>query len=617
MSKRKLLGVHDIPAGAEIRLQPTTASVPSSYAFIISDGGANNKLLRYTSTIPADKLFLGASNPTLQSDSGDSKALKVKFGGNAGLQATSSGLGVKIESNKGLTVGSSGLATVIESNKGLTVGSSGLAAVADAAQSIELGSSGIGITLKSGNQGLQHDSGLALKLNGSSLPSLEIDSSGVGVKLASTSGQAISVGGTGLYLQNLSEAALASSVDMSSKVLLVATPNADAKAANKGYVDSVAQGLDLKESCDVATTAALTATYSNGSGDDGIGATLTNSASQAAFTLDGQSASSSPALAVGARVLVKNQSSAVQNGIYTITSMGSGSANWILTRATDFDAAADMDKGSFTFVERGTANADSGFVMTQDAAITVGTTGITWSQFSGAGQITAGVAMIKTGNVLDVSVPELTALGSASIHQTQDFFMMTDNGTHKKVTFSNLCDSLYADITSGDFTINAGGVGAIGTDKIKDTMIDWGASTGQVNSDDVPEGSSNKFYSAANRLGDVGMKEYTIAIDSSGEMDSTQSDSAVSAPVSSGDLAGYVELTIPSAYQSASSKKMHVQVWEGGFATDSVIQSAASFPVALQTGSGSYKLYVQADGLGASAGNFKIAVVFQTHGQAS
>jgi len=594
MSKRKLLGVHDIPAGAEIRLQPTTASVPSSYAFIISDGGANNKLLRYTSTIPADKLFLGASNPTLQSDSGDSKALKVKFGGNAGLQATSSGLGVKIESNKGLTVGSSGLATVIESNKGLTVGSSGLAAVADAAQSIELGSSGIGITLKSGNQGLQHDSGLALKLNGSSLPSLEIDSSGVGVKLASTSGQAISVGGTGLYLQNLSEAALASSVDMSSKVLLVATPNADAKAANKGYVDSVAQGLDLKESCDVATTAALTATYSNGSGDDGIGATLTNSASQAAFTLDGQSASSSPALAVGARVLVKNQSSAVQNGIYTITSMG-----------------------SFTLVEGGTANADSGFVMTQDAAITVGTTGITWSQFSGAGQITAGVAMIKTGNVLDVSVPELTALGSASIHQTQDFFMMTDNGTHKKVTFSNLCDSLYADITSGDFTINAGGVGAIGTDKIKDTMIDWGASTGQVNSDDVPEGSSNKFYSAANRLGDVGMKEYTIAIDSSGEMDSTQSDSAVSAPVSSGDLAGYVELTIPSAYQSASSKKMHVQVWEGGFATDSVIQSAASFPVALQTGSGSYKLYVQADGLGASAGNFKIAVVFQTHGQAS
>ena len=162
----------------------------------------------------------------------------------------------------------------------------------------------------------------------------------------------------------------------------------------KAYVDSVASGLDMKESSHVATTANLAATYDNGT--DGVGATLTNSGSQAALEIDGQTTVATE------RVLVKNQATTAQNGIYVVTTVGDGSTNWVLTRATDFDTSSEVDSGSFTFVETGTVNADHGFVMTTDGAITFGTTAINWSQFSGAGQITAGAGLTKSGSTLNV-----------------------------------------------------------------------------------------------------------------------------------------------------------------------------------------------------------------------
>jgi len=157
---------------------------------------------------------------------------------------------------------------------------------------------------------------------------------------------------------------------------------------NKSYVDSVANGLDVKESVRVATTADLSATYSNGAG------TLT-AGSNGAISIDGVS------LVLNDRVLVKDQTTQTQNGIYKVTTVGSGSAAFVLTRTPDANDAAELTGGVFTFVEEGTANADNGYVATHNGTPTFGTTNITFDQFSGAGQISAGNGLTKTGNTID------------------------------------------------------------------------------------------------------------------------------------------------------------------------------------------------------------------------
>ena len=158
--------------------------------------------------------------------------------------------------------------------------------------------------------------------------------------------------------------------------------------ATKEYVDATSQGLDVKQSVVAATTTNLTATYDNGT--SGVGATLTYGA--AVTTLDGVT------LTNGDRILVKDQSTASQNGIYIRTS----STVW--TRTVDADTAAELTGGAFVFVEQGTANADNGYVFTHEGTPTIGSTSLTVGQFSGAGQITAGAALTKTGNQLDVAV---------------------------------------------------------------------------------------------------------------------------------------------------------------------------------------------------------------------
>ena len=167
--------------------------------------------------------------------------------------------------------------------------------------------------------------------------------------------------------------------------------------ANKAYVDQVAQGLDTKPSVRAATTADLSATYSNGS--SGVGATLT-AGSNGAIVIDGVS------LSVDDRVLVKDQSTASQNGIYRVSTQGDGSTAFVLTRATPEDQPTELTGGSFVFVEEGTANANNGYVFTHTGQPTFGTTNLDVAQFSGAGQITAGAALSKTGNQLDVEVDD-------------------------------------------------------------------------------------------------------------------------------------------------------------------------------------------------------------------
>jgi hypothetical protein len=161
----------------------------------------------------------------------------------------------------------------------------------------------------------------------------------------------------------------------SQKITGLADPTAAQDAATKAYVDATAQGLDAKQSVRAATTAAgtLASDFENGDTIDGV------------------------ALATGNRILVKDQAAPAENGIYVVNASGAP------TRASDLDTWADVP-GAYVFVEEGTTNADSGWVSTADAGGNINSSAMPWAQFSGAGQITAGNALTKTGNTLDVAV---------------------------------------------------------------------------------------------------------------------------------------------------------------------------------------------------------------------
>lgn len=154
-----------------------------------------------------------------------------------------------------------------------------------------------------------------------------------------------------------------------------------ASGTTKKYIRSAefnfylhALGLTTYTATRVATTVALTVTYANGAA--GVGATLTNAGAQAALSIDGV------ALAVNDRVLVKNQASQLQNGIYTVTNIGSGATNWVMTRATDYDQAAEVVQFGVILSDQGTLNAGILWQETAAGPFTIGTSPITFAAFS-------------------------------------------------------------------------------------------------------------------------------------------------------------------------------------------------------------------------------------------
>lgn len=180
----------------------------------------------------------------------------------------------------------------------------------------------------------------------------------------------------------------------------VAAPANASDAVTKTYADSIAAGLSVRDSVQAATAAALpTNVYNNGS--SGVGATLTG-VSVGALTIDGYSPS------VGDRILVKNEATAANNGIYSVTTVGSVSVAYVLTRTTDYDTSAQIFSGTYTLALNGTANADKSFALTTTGTVTVGTTALSFTQINAGNTYTAGTGLTLSGSAFSITNTAVT-----------------------------------------------------------------------------------------------------------------------------------------------------------------------------------------------------------------
>lgn len=232
----------------------------------------------------------------------------------------------------------------------------------------------------------------------------------------------------------------------------VADPESPGDAANKRYVDTVAQGLSILPSAKAATTTDLGATYAAGPNglNPGVGATLTIPA-VATLNIDGVTS-----WTLGDNILVKDQTNLFENGSYTITQVGGAVTNWILTRAT-FDDEPDEIPGSFEFVSLGTQYKSTGWVATTPSAnngIVVGTDDIVWVQFSGAGTYIAGNGLDLQGNIFSVNVD------GSSIEIVADTLQVANNGITNAMLAGSIENSKLVN-SSISFSANTGTTDAV------------------------------------------------------------------------------------------------------------------------------------------------------------
>jgi hypothetical protein len=230
---------------------------------------------------------------------------------------------------------------------------------------------------------------------------------------------------------NLTGGTLSGAIAMgTNKITGLGTPTADADAVTKSYVDAIAQGIDAKASVVAASSANLTLS--------------------GAQTIDGVS------VIAGDRVLVKDQTTTTNNGIYLCAS-----GSW--TRTTDADTYSELI-AAYTFVEGGTVNANNGFICTIPTSGTLGSTSITFAQFSGAGQVTAGTGMSKTGNTLNVN----TASSARIVVGADEIDLATTGVTAS--TYKSVTVDAFGRITAGTNPTTIAGFGI--TDAYTKTEVD-------------------------------------------------------------------------------------------------------------------------------------------------
>lgn len=236
------------------------------------------------------------------------------------------------------------------------------------------------------------------------------------------------------------------------KITGLGTPTDATDAATKGYVDSTAIGLDIKLSVRVATTADIDLATALENGD----------------TLDGVT------LATGNRVLVKNQTDATQNGIYLVAASGAAS------RSEDANSDAEVTAGLFTFVEQGTVNGNTGFVLTTDNPITLGSTSLVFSQFSGVGTFTAGNGLTLAGTSFSVDVTPTA--GNASLTNTGGAVeVKTNTSDGLEVTASGLGINNGTGLTFSSGALVFDTANGYGTRKLAFNVGDGTATTYAVN----------------------------------------------------------------------------------------------------------------------------------------
>jgi hypothetical protein len=258
------------------------------------------------------------------------------------------------------------------------------------------------------------------------------------------------------------------------KITGLGTPTDGTDAATKAYVDSAAQGIDWKASVRAATTGNITLASALENGD----------------TLDGVT------LATGDRVLVKNQSTGSENGIYVVKVSGAPD------RSTDADTGAELTSNFAVFVEEGTANADQGYVLTNDGAITVGTTALTFTQFTGLGQVVAGDGLAKTGNTLNVTAgtgisitgDAVTNDGVLSITGTAN--QITASASTGAITLSGPQD-LHSAATPTFAGVNAGsGNVTAGSITLTDALLGTATATASTSATTIDSWSATTYSSA-------------------------------------------------------------------------------------------------------------------------
>jgi len=292
--------------------------------------------------------------------------------------------------------------------------------------------------------------------------------SGVSLATQVTGTLPVANGGTGATSAatartNLSAAASGANTDITSIALttgtISTTPTGGTDIVNKAYADSIASGINFHQAVRLATTTALPAnTYNNGT--SGVGATLTANAN-GALSIDGV------AVVAGNRVLVKNEAAQANNGVYTVTQVGSGSLPYILTRATDFDSAGtgvdQIDAGDFFLVTAGSTLSNTSWVQQTPLPITVGTTAIVFTQFGAPITYSAGTGLSLAGTVFSITNTGVTATtyGSAS-----SVPVLAINAQGQVTSASNSSIAIAASqITSGILPIANGGTGtAYGAD---------------------------------------------------------------------------------------------------------------------------------------------------------